>query len=267
MSITAITQIASTVSNVAIGFIFAYLYWRLVKLQKYTIDEQHEQRISGGRPQIVVEADYRRMPEIDLVVRNVGGGPAKNISFDFSANIKSSTGFVLTDLFYLRDGMDFLAPSGEIRCLWDDIQSLEETLKEEGLQSGIRVGTYYEGMNGDTYHEDYGINPLLYEGIRNANRRDMNDLVELLDERLPGGDSEGQSPDSAEEFEQQRDNEEQEDQQQNNQQEQQDGEHPDGQSSVRDQQGHEPRKEAGSTRTTADWGSSDAMSKNQNHSN
>lgn len=213
MDLTTITQIASTVSNIAIGFIFAYLYWRLVKLQRYTIDEQREQRISGGRPQIVVEADYRRMPEIDLVVRNVGGGPAKNISFDFSANIKSSTGFVLTDLFYLRDGMDFLAPGGEIRCLWDDIHSLEETLKEEGLQHGIRVGTYYEGMNGDTYHEGYGINPLLYQGIRNANRKDMGDLVDILDERLPGGGAEDNSPDSAEEYEQQRDDEQHDDQQ------------------------------------------------------
>lgn len=210
MSVTTITQIASTVSNIAIGLIFAYLYYRLVKLQKYTIDETKEQRISGGRPQVIVEADYRRSPEIDLVVRNVGGGPAKNISFDFSANIKSSTGFVLTDLFYLRDGMDFLAPGGEIRCLWDDMASLEEVLKDEGLQGGIRVYTHYEGMNGDTYHEDYGINPLLYQGIRNATRRDMDDLVELVDERLPGGESGEPSPDSAEEYERQQDEEEQE---------------------------------------------------------
>ncbi len=203
MSVTTITQIASTVSNIAIGVIFAYLYWRLVKLQKYTIDETREQRISGGRPQVIVEADYRRSPEIDLVVRNVGGGPAKNISFEFSSNIKSSTGFVLTDLFYLRDGMDFLGPAGEIRCLWDDMASIEDVMREEGLNDGIRVYTHYEGMNGDTYHESYGINPLLYQGIRNATRRDMDDLVELLDERLPGGASDGSSPDSAEEYEQQ----------------------------------------------------------------
>ena len=211
MSVTTITQIASTVSNIAIGVIFAYLYYRLVKLQKYTIDETREQRISGGRPQVIIEADYRRSPEIDLVVRNVGGGPAKNISFEFSANIKSSTGFVLTDLFYLRDGMDFLGPGGEIRCLWDDMASLEEVLIDEGLNDGIRVYTHYEGMNGDTYHESYGINPLLYQGIRNATRRDMDDLVELLDERLPGGDSDGSTPDSAEEYERRQDDEDQND--------------------------------------------------------
>lgn len=266
MSITTITQIAATVSNVAIGFIFAYLYWRLVKLQKYTIDEQREQRISGGRPQVIVEADYNRMPEIDLVVRNVGGGPAKNISFEFSANIKSSTGFVLTDLFFLRDGMDFLPPGGEIRCLWDDIQSLEETLREEGLQQGIRVYAMYEGMNGDTYHTDYGVNPLLYEGIRNAARRDIDDLVQLLDERLPGGESAGQSlPDSAEEFERQRDNEEQEDQQP--EQQNQPDEQAEGEGESVEQGDYELWSEAGgSARTTPDWTSPDTAPKNRNHS-
>lgn len=223
MSVATIAQVASTISSIVVGFIFVYIYWRLMKLQRYTIDEQKEQRLSGGRPQVIVEADYRRLPEIDLVVRNVGGGPAKNISFGFSSNIKSSTGFVLTDLFYLRDGMDFLAPGGEIRCLWDDMPSLEETLREEGLQDGIRVYTHYEGMGGEGYDTDYVINPLLYQGIRNATRRDMDDLVELLDERLPGGESggvsDGPSPDSAEEFEQQRDNEEQEDQREEDQRE------------------------------------------------
>jgi hypothetical protein len=257
LSITTIAQIASTFSNVAIGFIFAYLYWRLIKLQRYTIDEQKEQRISGGRPQIIVEADYRRLPEIDLVVRNVGGGPAKNISFEFSANIKSSTGFVLTDLFYLRDGMDFLAPGGEIRCLWDDMHSLEKTFREEGLQHGIRVYTHYEGMGGDEYNTDYGINPLLYQGIRNATRRDMDDLVELLDKRLPGGgdaggESEGGSPDSAEEYEQERDEERHEDQQ-------------DGEYSGGEEAGEEKDSQRGSkvARTTPDWTSPDAASNNQ----
>jgi hypothetical protein len=261
LDVTTITQIASTVSNIAIGFIFAYLYWRLVKLQRYTIDETREQRISGGRPQIIVEADYRRLPEIDLVVRNVGGGPAKNISFEFSANIKSSTGFVLTDLFYLRDGMDFLAPGGEIRCLWDDMNSLEQTLKEEGLQNGIRVYTHYEGMSGDTYHTDYGINPLLYQGIRNANRKDMDDLVSLLEERLPGGPEGDNSPDSAEEYERQRDDQQHDDQQEEEREKPQE-ERNDGQQGAQGQQ-----RQPETNRTTPDWSPSEPTSRDPSHAN
>ncbi|CAN5128916.1 hypothetical protein BH20ACT11_BH20ACT11_08590 [soil metagenome] len=257
MSATIILQILSTVASVVVSGFFVYLYFIHLRLQRWTMNEMKEQRISGGRPLIIVEADYNRLPEIDLVVRNVGGGPAKNISFDFSANIKSSTGFVLTDLFYLRDGMDFLGPGGEIRCLWDDIDSLERTLHDDGLQQGIRVYSQYEGMNGDTYHSDYGINPLLYQGIRNADRADMDDLVELLDKRLPGGgdaggESEGGSPDSAEEYEQERDEERHEDQQ-------------DGEYSGGEEAGEEKDSQRGSkvARTTPDWTSPDAASNNQ----
>lgn len=201
MDIATIAQSISAISSLAIYVLFAYLYWRLVKLQRYTIDETREQRISGGRPQVIVEADYRRFPEIDLVVRNVGGGPAKDIVFDFSANIKSSTGFVLTDLFYLRDGMDFLAPGGEIRCLWDDMDSLESQLLNDGLDRGIRIEAHYTGMSGDTYYSDYVVNPLLYKGIRNANRRDVDDLVRLLEERMPDRLQNRKSPASSEEYE------------------------------------------------------------------
>lgn len=201
LDVSTLAQTLSALSIIPVYAVFAYLYWRLVKLQRHTIDETREQRVSGGRPQVIVEADYQRFPEIDFVVRNVGGGPAKEITFDFSANVKSSTGFVLTDLLYLRDGMDFLGPGGEIRCLWDDIGSLEGQLLEDGLDRGMRVEVRYEGMGGDTYHSDYVVNPLLYKGIRNANRSDMNDLVQLLQERMPGGPVGGKHPESSEEYE------------------------------------------------------------------
>jgi hypothetical protein len=35
-----------------------------------------EQRISGGRAQVIIEARYERLPTVDLVVRNLGAGVA-----------------------------------------------------------------------------------------------------------------------------------------------------------------------------------------------
>ena len=78
-----------------------------------------EARISGGRPQIVVEANYGRLPIVDLVVRNVTGGSARDINFEFSAPIDYSGGFVISDLRYYKDGMDFLGPGEHIACVWD----------------------------------------------------------------------------------------------------------------------------------------------------
>ncbi|MBA2691021.1 MAG: hypothetical protein H0U65_00820 [Rubrobacter sp.] len=50
------------------------------------------------------------------------------------------------------------------------------------------------------------VNPLLYKGIRNANRRDVDDLVRLLEERMPDRLQNRKSPASSEEYEDQANN-------------------------------------------------------------
>src|SRR3954470_13091882 len=56
-----------------------------------------EHQAGGGRPLITVSEDYATLPNLNIIVRNSGGGPAKNISFEFSDRIVSSDGFVLSD--------------------------------------------------------------------------------------------------------------------------------------------------------------------------
>ena len=53
--------------------------------------EMVQQRTIGGRPLIIVSEDYEGLPTINLVIHNVGPGPAKNITFDFSAPSKART--------------------------------------------------------------------------------------------------------------------------------------------------------------------------------
>jgi len=72
-----------------------------------------------------VDADYSDRNVIDVVVRNIGRGAAKDISFDFSADmvhgfLRQNSEFVpLNELAYFKEGLDFLAPGAELRCAWD----------------------------------------------------------------------------------------------------------------------------------------------------
>ena len=59
---------------------------------------REEHQVGGGRPLITVSEDYATLTNLNVVVQNSGGGPAKDISFEFSASIKSSYGFVVSDL-------------------------------------------------------------------------------------------------------------------------------------------------------------------------
>lgn len=129
-----------------------------------------------------MEADYTRLPLVDIVVRNAGGGPAKDIRFGFSAPVVSSTGFAISELRYFREGMDFLGADREIRTFWDDFNDLVPVLKDSDLEKGITSNVSYRDLNGVPYQDSWTINPLLYEGDRSVSGyRGMDDLVGALE--------------------------------------------------------------------------------------
>ncbi len=88
--IQSIIQNVVSVLNVVV---LAVGYYFLVRLYREWIRQSKEERIAGGRPQVVVTADYSHLPEVSLVVRNFTQAPAKRVSFDFSAPVENAEGF------------------------------------------------------------------------------------------------------------------------------------------------------------------------------
>jgi hypothetical protein len=168
----AIAQIVTAITTIFYAVVFAIGYYLLIKGNRETLREMREQRISGGRPQVITQARYDRLPMVDLVVRNFGAGAAKNITFAFSDPIEDSTGFVLSELPYFREGMSFLGPGEEIACAWDHLDNLASSLREKGHNAGILVKVRYEDLAGEAYETEWRINPLIYEGNRHVPTHD-----------------------------------------------------------------------------------------------
>lgn len=183
MDLQTLSSIASPLSNVLLGLVFAVGYYLIIRLYRETVGEMREERLSVGRPQVIVQADYSRLPEVELAVRNVAGGAAKDIKFEFSDRIESSDGYVVTDLPYFQYGLDFLEPGGEITCYWDSLEQIIPRLRERGLDDGILVTTSYKSLGGIPYTSTWRLNPLLFKGYRNSPHKGMEDLVEAV-ERL-----------------------------------------------------------------------------------
>jgi hypothetical protein len=181
MSLETFSQIAGPISNFLLGLVFAVGYYLIIRLYRETLKEMREDRLSGGRPQVIVQADYKRLPEVEIAVRNVAGGAAKDISFDFSMPIESSDGFVVTDMPYFQYGLDFLEPGGEITCYWDSLEELIPSLRKSDLGDGILVTTKYKSLAGEPYTSTWRINPLLFEGYRSNAHKGMEDLVETVE--------------------------------------------------------------------------------------
>ena len=142
MSIQTIIQEAGSIANVLNVVVIGVGYYFLIKLYSEWIRQNQELRVAGGRPMVVVNADYSHLPRVSVVVRNFAKAPAKEISFDFSVPLEDSSGFVISDLPYLKKGLPFLEPKGEISRYWDSLPDLASLLREKGLEDGRR---WYQG--------------------------------------------------------------------------------------------------------------------------
>jgi hypothetical protein len=88
---------------------------------------------------------------------------------------------VLSELRYIREGIPFLGPGEEIRCVWDHIDRLIPYLREKGLHDGVDVRVAYKDLPGEAFATEWKINPLLYEGLR----YDLNQLPQAPSGRSP----------------------------------------------------------------------------------
>lgn len=75
----AVAQIVTAITTVFYAGVFAIGYYLLIKGNRDTLREMREQRISGGRPQVIIQARYDRLPMVDLVVRNSVGAPPRTL--------------------------------------------------------------------------------------------------------------------------------------------------------------------------------------------
>src|SRR5215210_6128533 len=189
MDITTFAQLASAISNIIFLFVVALGYYYLVKTNMKTIEEMRAQRLAGGRPTVIVTDNYNNLPEVDLVIRNMVGGPAKEISCEFSAPVEDSSGFVISEMRIFKEGLDFLSPNGEISLYWDNLDSLLPYLREKGLEKGFWVKTRYKDLAGYSYQTDWRLDPFIYEHRRYVTYRTIGDLVDVVEravEKLTG---------------------------------------------------------------------------------
>ena len=103
----ALAQIVTAITTVFYAAVFAIGYYLIVRGNRKTLMEMREERLSGGRPQVIVEMGLLNLPDVEFVVRNVSGGAARDITFEFSGSIEDSSGFVISELRYLKEGIPF----------------------------------------------------------------------------------------------------------------------------------------------------------------
>ncbi len=99
-----------------------------------------------------------------------------------SSPIESSDGFVLSDLTLFREGIPSLAPGARIVCYWDELENLQPLIQEGRLQRNAMVTVEYQDITGGNYSHEWEVDPGLYADLQTQGYRDMDDLVDKVDE-------------------------------------------------------------------------------------
>jgi hypothetical protein len=149
----------------------------------YQGSEARRARDDEDRPQIIVDADYTGRFTTNIVVRNIGHGVARNITFAFSVPLESTSGYDITELPYFRNGINFMAPQTSLPAVWDSYQNVVENLREKGLTEGITITSCYEDRQGERYETEWTINPLLLEGSGYSDYKGYEDEVQALEDQ------------------------------------------------------------------------------------
>jgi hypothetical protein len=185
MDLVTLSQIANPILQTIFIAVIGLGYYYTVRATQETVQEMRaEHAAGGGRPLITVSEDYANLPDISLIVQNVGQGPAKNISFEFSAPVQSSDGFVLSELPFFSEGLTSLAPGAKIGCYWDTLDNLLPLIKEGRIPSDITVTVRYKDLNLAPLEHEWDVHPRLYEGIRNVDYGGITDLVDVLERKI-----------------------------------------------------------------------------------
>ena len=183
MDLVTIAQLVTAVTNLAFVVVLAGGYYFTWRASQQTLREMREQRTAMGRPLVIVQEDYDDLPDLEVAIRNVSEGAARDITFEFSAPLVNSGGFVISDLPYFKNGLDFLPPHGEISCYWDNLDDLIPFLEKRDQTTGIHVTVRYKDLSGAAYESRWRLNPFLYKDTRLVRRKGMGDVVKAI-ERL-----------------------------------------------------------------------------------
>ena len=82
----AIAQIVTAITTVFYAAVFAIRYYLMIKGNRQVLKEMREERLSGGRPQVIVEASLLNTLIVELVSCETSAGAVKDITLELSGS-------------------------------------------------------------------------------------------------------------------------------------------------------------------------------------
>lgn len=137
--------------------VYAILTWRLVSETRKMRQAQTEPNIS-----VTIQPREEWINLIDMVIQNIGLGPANNIKFKVNPDFEYADGKFLSELGFLRNGLKYLAPNQKLQFFFT---SMVENF-EEKTKASFEIKVTYQDSVGKAYDDLYLIDFSQLVGLR-----------------------------------------------------------------------------------------------------
>jgi len=167
-----IIAVFSGVVGISTG-VYAFLTWKLVSETKKMREVQTEPRVWVGI--------YTREESIhlkDLVIQNIGMGPAYNITFEIIPDFEYLNGKFLSNLNLFKDGLRYLAPNQKVQFFLTNM--LENWDKK--IKTPFNVGVYYQNSLGRKLEDHYTIDFSLLVGLAYVGEPPLQKIAKNVEE-------------------------------------------------------------------------------------
>lgn len=137
--------------------VYVFSSWKLVK-------ETRKMRKFQTEPHISVNIQPREewINFIDMIVENIGLGPAYNVKFEVDPDFEYEKGKVLSELGFMKNGLKYLAPAQKFRFFLTDM--VEDS--EEKAKKTFKINITYEDNTGKIHKDKYEIKFSELMGLR-----------------------------------------------------------------------------------------------------
>lgn len=126
--------------------VYAILTWKLVSETKKMREAQTEPNIS-----VTIQPREEWINFIDMIIQNIGLGPAYNIKFKINPDFEYAKGMSLSELGFMRNGLKYLAPNQKLQFF---LTSMVENF-EEKTKTLFEIKVSYQNSASKTYEDLY----------------------------------------------------------------------------------------------------------------
>jgi hypothetical protein len=156
-------KLAFDIASIGIGAILTVTTIVYARITARMLGETKKMREAQTEPHIFITAqpaDSARFIK-NMVIQNIGPGPAYKLEFKVEPNIEIMKGHYISDINMIKHGLRCLAPNQKIQFMVAN--SIEEAKKEK--KTLYKVTVTYQDKNGKYYEETFVLDFAEYFGM------------------------------------------------------------------------------------------------------